>query len=197
MSEPTSELRVRATLLANSHSPALGSLPRHIHAEPHGTDHSCHQLVVDLPESGCDRSHNPAAFGSSRCLSAARGAAVRRSASGGAAQSVRKTLRNPRVNVPKDGSRANTGLPGAILCPSTSSGHAVGPHNSRRSSWASSQRLRTSATTPAPNAWAAAMTTVASLLQFSYAIGVRSAQVRSAAGISQSGATTAHLRACA
>ena len=75
MSEPTSELRVRATLLANSHSPALGSLARHIHAEPHGTDHSRHQLVVDLPESGCDRSHNPAAFGSSRCLSAARGAA--------------------------------------------------------------------------------------------------------------------------
>jgi len=43
----------------------------------------------------------------------------------------------------------------------------------------------------------AAMTTVASLLQFSYSIGVRSVQGRSAAGISQSGATTAHLRACA
>src|SRR5262249_55951048 len=185
MSEPTSELRVRATLLANSHSPALGSLPRHIHAEPHGTDHSCHQLVVDLPESGCDRSHNPAAFGSSRCLSAARGAADPSKRLGRRCSEREKDAEEPASERPQDGSRANTGLPVALLCPSTSSGHAVGPHNSRRSSWASSQRLRTSATTPAPNAWAAAMTTVASLLQFSYTIGVRSAQVRSAAGISQ------------
>jgi len=40
-----------------------------------GMDHSCHQLVVDPPENGCDQSHNAAAFAFSRCVIAARGAA--------------------------------------------------------------------------------------------------------------------------